>query len=173
MDRADKSSTRRERVRKKKVVVFIVLALVILIMSFKVKDYYENRIWYEFAENIRKEYPIIYSIDKNDFGPHICFRVYVKEKMVEVSEAEEIFKCFMRAINDNQFLEYIQTYHNKHASGEFSSISIRFQYKNDKSNIMYEFESAGKERPYYNVFVLWSELNKDVIGKKYKLSDYK
>ena len=76
-------------------------------------------------------------------------------------------------LNNEKFLEYIQEYHNQHASGEFSFIDIVFKYQNEESEIMYELESVGKERPYYSRFNLWRGIDESVFGRKYDLSDYK
>lgn len=144
-----------------------------IVVVFKVKDRYDNKIWYEFVQDIKKEYSIIKSVKKSDYGPYSAVWIYLKEDKVEIERIEEIFGFILKEINNEEFIRYIQLYHDRHASGEFSFIDIVFKYKNDKSDIMYEFESVGKERPYYSRFHLWRGIDESVIGRKYELSDYK
>lgn len=47
-----------------------IICITIIVVVFKVKDRYENKVWYESAQEIKKEYPIIKSAKKSDYGPH-------------------------------------------------------------------------------------------------------
>ena len=159
--------------KKTKIFAIVVFVIAIIVVAFKVKDHYENKVWYEFADDMKKEYPIIKSLDKTDYGPYTAFWIYLREDKAEIEKVEKMLEGVFHKLNNEKFLEYIQEYHNQHASGEFSFIDIVFKYQNEESEIMYELESVGKERPYYSRFNLWRGIDESVIGRKYDLSDYK
>lgn len=179
LDRADKFALsklgygRKMNLKKIRVCVIVVFVIAVIVVAFKVKDHYENRIWYEFADDMKKEYPIIQSVKKSDFGPETAIWIFVKEEDISIKAAEEILGSVLKNINDKEFLEHIKTYHNQHASGEFTFVSVIFHYKNDKSDVMYEFKSIAKEKPYYSRLGLYWGVHEECYGREYDLSDYK
>lgn len=159
----------------KKVRKFVIFAVCIAIIAiaFTIKDRYENRIWYDFKKDIVNEYDIIRTIDRNNSGPHSYIWVYLKEDKIELESAEKIFGSILRKMNDKTFSEYMIKYHNKHASGEFVFMNIIFKYKDNQSNVMYDFEAVGDEKPYYSKWRVAKGENGEYMEKEYRLSDYK
>ena len=144
-----------------------------IVVAFKVKECYENKIWYEFAEELLEAYPVIQSAKQSNHGPYTDIWIFLKEKDIDIEAAEEILGTILKNINKEEFLEYIQTHHNQHASGEFTFINVIFHYKNDKSDVMYEFKSVGKEKPYYSKIGLYWGIHEEYYGREYELSNYK
>lgn len=153
-------------------------AVIILVLGFKIKDYIENPLWYEFKGKIMKENHLIKSVGRIYPGPHYIIGIYLKNDNVNFGIVEPIFENFLKELNRTEFVEELYANYEK-KRGQFGTMTVDFALNGTgNSPFYYRFEiddlpPSDREAIVSGKWKLISSTQEEYLYKEYRASDYK
>ena len=150
---------------------------VLLVLGFKIKDYRENPLWYEFKGKLMKENRLIKSVDRIYPGPHYIIGIYLKNDNVNFGIVEPIFENFLKELNRTEFVEELYANYEK-KGGQFATMTVDFGlYGKGNSPFYYRFDidlpPSDREAIISGKWKLTSSTQEEYLYKEYRASDYK
>lgn len=166
--------------RKKRLVKLGILCgtVIILILGFKIKDYIENPLWYEFKGKLMKENRLIESISRSyKRGPNYTIWIYFENDQIDFDDVEPIFETFLKELNQLEFTEELFDYYEKNG-WQYADMDVRFRLKGiDDTPFYYVFhiflEFDNKESVVRDTWSLTDSTQEEYLHKKYRALDYK
>ncbi|MBD5087791.1 MAG: hypothetical protein HDT30_03085 [Clostridiales bacterium] len=152
-------------------------AVIILVLGFKIKDYRENPLWYDFKGRLMKENHLIKSISRSYPGPSYTIWIYFKNDKIDFDIVEPIFQTFLEELNQPEFVEELYTNYEK-THGQFATMDVSFSLNGkENSPFYYRFEiflpPSDREAITNGTWSLISSTQEEYLHKKYRASDYK
>ena len=157
--------------------MYIRVGVFLFVLGFKIKDYRENPLWYEFKGSLMKENHLIKSISRSYPGPHYAISIYLKNESIDFDIVEPIFETFLKELNRLEFVEELYTNYEK-THGQFATMEVSFSLngKGD-SPFYYRFEiflpPSDRKAITKETWSLISSQQEEYLYKKYRASDYK
>lgn len=166
--------------KRKGLVKFGILCgtVIILVLGFKIKDYIENPLWYEFKGKLMKENRLIKSISRSyKRGPNYTIWIYFENDQIDFDVVEPIFETFLKELNQLEFIEELFGYYEKNG-WQYADMDVCFRLKgNGDTPFYYDFhiflESDRKESVVRDTWSLTTSTQEEYLYKKYRASDYK
>lgn len=97
---------------------YILAFLLIIIGILMIRNRIYNKIFFDFKNDLKKEFSYISNITVTDIDPNCYLDVYLKSKNYSYGEVEQIFIEIMLALSDETIYNYFEQRHNKNANGE-------------------------------------------------------
>lgn len=97
---------------------YILAFLLIIIGILMIRNRIYNKIFFDFKNDLKKEFSYISNITVTDIDPNCYLDVYLKSKNYSYGEVEQIFIKIMLALSDETIYNYFEQRHNKNANGE-------------------------------------------------------
>jgi hypothetical protein len=154
-------------------IVIIISFIFIIIIIILGTNYNKNKKWYDYSNQLKEEYQFIKKVKLSNYGPHCRISIFLNKEEFDLHSAEVIFQKFLNRLNQEEFLQCLINYHNKHASGEMAYVDVEFRFKNDNYDIMYQFETDGTNEDRYGLWTLNISQDNENLYKNYIMSDYK
>jgi len=92
--------------------------LLVIIGILMIRNRIYNKIFFDFKNDLKKEFSYISNITVTDIDPNCYLDVYLKSKNYSYGEVEQIFIEIMLALSDETIYNYFEQRHNKNANGE-------------------------------------------------------
>gem|GEM_PF-1970757 len=97
---------------------YILAFLLVIIGILMIRNRIYNKIFFDFKNDLKKEFSYISNITVTDIDPNCYLDVYLKSKNYSYGEVEQIFIKIMLALSDETIYNYFEQRHNKNANGE-------------------------------------------------------
>lgn len=97
---------------------YILAFLLVIIGILMIRNRIYNKIFFDFKNDLKKEFSYISNITVTDIDPNCYLNVYLKSKNYSYGEVEQIFIKIMLALSDETIYNYFEQRHNKNANGE-------------------------------------------------------
>jgi c-di-AMP phosphodiesterase-like protein len=97
---------------------YILAFLLVIIGILMIRNRIYNKIFFDFKNDLKKEFSYISNITVTDIDPNCYLDVYLKSKNYSYGEVEQIFIEIMLALSDETIYNYFEQRHNKNANGE-------------------------------------------------------
>lgn len=97
---------------------YILAFLLVIIGILMIRNRIYNKIFFDFKNDLKKEFSYISNITVTDIDPNCYLNVYLKSKNYSYGEVEQIFIEIMLALSDETIYNYFEQRHNKNANGE-------------------------------------------------------
>lgn len=104
----------KKRLKWRYILAFLLVIIGILIIRNRIY----NKIFFDFKNDLKKEFSYISNITVTDIDPNCYLDVYLKSKNYSYGEVEQIFIEIMLALSDETIYNYFEQRHNKNANGE-------------------------------------------------------